>query len=782
MITFFLIMVLSVFMFHTGLSIILGYGTVHMEKLERYNWADIAVLSALKPEDKEKIEEIISTSDYIEAYEKQNPVSEEFIIEKNASGDDSKNAYDMSRINLYVLPYGEWGEIEAPHFVELSDKEYDNPIYISIYINTNFFKSELGDSIDLKVGDKYYTFQVAGFFEGILSNGMGITYVEPSLYEEWKTDKEKRLLEAQRNHGMNDEEPEYTLTLFNMKISEGMDSVEAAGNLTKSFEEHEIKAIGLGADEYISVFTLMQNMIAAILMAFSLVIAVISMIIIYFRITNSVEQNITNIGALKALGYTSSQIRKSMILEFAFTAMIALGVGVFGSYMVLPVFEKSMRSSSAVVWEVVFSPAALIVTIILILGTVVFVSSLSTRNITKLDPVMALRFGINDHSFKKNHAPVEKTPGPLTWIMALKSLIGNTKQNIILMVVTISIGAVTAFSAFLFYNCVYDPMHLYKMLKFQAGDVMLNMKEEDIGLYNDLAKLPEVEDIWWIDNTQMNVEGYSVYAYIADDWSDVPDVNILDGRCPKYDNEIAIGGVLSKITGHGIGDEVTVAIGKNEKRYIITGIEQDSDNMGKDISMTSDGARHLDYQVSRNIYNINVKNHSLENAKSIVKKADDMFGNKVDSYFNVIEALKSGEESVIIIAAGIVLLMIIISIAVIVLSMNLLVKTLIIKKQKEIGIKKAVGFSSGQLRTELVLSMLPQITVGATIGALIGISGSNRMLALLLTAVGVVKSNMEVFPWMGVASVLFAVITSFIIIWIISGRIKRISAYALITE
>jgi Predicted permease. len=159
-----------------------------------------------------------------------------------------------------------------------------------------------------------------------------------------------------------------------------------------------------------------------------------------------------------------------------------------------------------------------------------------------------------------------------------------------------------------------------------------------------------------------------------------------------------------------------------------------------------------------------------------------MFGDKLGQYLNVIEALKSGNISVIAIAAAMVFAIVIISVLVIVLSMNLLVKTMIIKKQKEIGIKKALGFSSTQLRTELVLSMLPQIALGASVGAVLGIMGSNKGLAVLLTSVGVLRSNMYVFPWMGIAAVIFAVVISFIIIWMISRKIKRISAYSLITE
>ena len=198
--------------------------------------------------------------------------------------------------------------------------------------------------------------------------------------------------------------------------------------------------------------------------------------------------------------------------------------------------------------------------------------------------------------------------------------------------------------------------------------------------------------------------------------------------------------------------------------------------------MTSDGARHLGYNAGISYYEVNVKDHSLENAKKVVEKSDAMLGNKLYSYLNVVEALKAGDIQIIAIAAAMVFAMVLVSIVVIILSMNLLVKTLIIKKQKEIGIKKAIGFSSSQLRTELVLSMLPQITIGAVAGAVLGIMGSNNVLASLLEGVGVLRSNMMIFPWMGIAAVVFAVVVSFGIIWIISARIKRISAYSLITE
>lgn len=781
MITFFLIMTLSVFMLHTGIMILLGYSGLHQQKVDDYNLSDMVVLSALKPADKEAIEEIVSTSDDIEFYEKTYPVQKTFTVEKGDAADgESKNAYDSKSYTQLVEPYGGWGDIEAPHFVELSDEEFENPIYISVYSNTNLFKAKLGDSIDMKVDDKYYTFQVAGIFENILGSACGTIYVDPSLYERWRNEAEEKMKATQRKLGMDDTEPFYTMTVFQMKLKEGTDSVEAAGSLSKAFSEHDINAYAQGVDEIILALVYMQNMIAALLSAFALVIATIAMIIIYFRISNSIEQNITNIGALKSLGYTSRQIRHSMVIEFTATAGVAFLTGIGLSYMVIPVFEQMMRSFSAVVWDHKFDVVSFGITAILILGTVVLVSFISTRSIKKLDPVIALRFGVNEKNYKRNHAPIEYTPGPLPWVMGLKSLLGNVKQNVILFVVMLSIGFVTTFSVFLFYNCVSDPSHLYRMLNLVGSDVTLQV--DDKNAIADVGEIPEVESVWWLDTADMTLEGYGVYATVAEDWSVIGEVNIYEGRYPIYDNEIALGGALAKTLHVGVGDEVNISYGKLEKRYTIVGLEQSAANFGKDISITEEGAAHLGYEPYKGNIELFVKNHGLNESRNVVSMAEDMYGDRLLMYGNAIETLATGEDQIIAIAAIMVFIMVVICILVIVLSMNLLVKTLIIKKQKEIGIKKAIGFSSRQLRAELVLSMLPQIGIGATAGAVLGCASANPVLASLLSSLGIIRSNMEVFTWMGIIAVIFTLIVSFVMIWLLSGRIRRISAYNLITE
>ena len=75
-----------------------------------------------------------------------------------------------------------------------------------------------------------------------------------------------------------------------------------------------------------SVSTLTINMVAMILVAFAAVIVLVSLIVIKFRVTNSIDDGIVNIGVLKAIGYTSRQILASIALQFMLIAFLGVSL------------------------------------------------------------------------------------------------------------------------------------------------------------------------------------------------------------------------------------------------------------------------------------------------------------------------------------------------------------------------------------------------------------------------------------------------------------------------
>ena len=555
---------------------------------------------------------------------------------------------------------------------------------------------------------------------------------------------------------------------------------EAAAELSESLSRREVTAIVSDVESTIAGASFSQNTIAAILSAFALAITAISMVIIYFRISNSIEQNVVNIGTLKALGCTSRQVRLVMTLEFGAAAAAAILCGVVLAYPILLIIEEEMRPATNLVWEISLLPGPFLITLGVILGTVLLVAFFSTARIKPLDPFIAQQFVLDSEERRVNRLPLEFGRGPLTWMLAWKEALSGARQNVMLSVVMISVGLVTVFSLFLADNVLLNPIRFYRLMNSTAPDIEFYVRDESARY--ELEAFPEVESVWWMDSAYMTVNGRKALVSYTDDWYAIPGVNVYEGRPPRYDDEAAIGGGLAITLGVKLGDVITVRNGAESWNFHVMGFQQSANNSGEELSLTEEGARHLNCKRDATHIAVQVRGHDMALAKKVAEDAETVLGERLGSYNNYLELLQEGGNELVSAVSAIVALLLVVSAFVILLSMNLLVKTVIIRKSREIGIKKAVGFSNHQLRSELALSIMPQIVLSASAGAVSGYFASNPLMAFLFRTMGIMRSNMEVLPWMGLGAVVFTALTSFFIIWILSGRIAKISAYSLITE
>ena len=86
--------------------------------------------------------------------------------------------------------------------------------------------------------------------------------------------------------------------------------------------------------------------------AFALLILIISIIIIVFTINNNINRDVTNIGALKAVGYTVAQIRASLMAEYILVGAVGTALGIGLSYVIYPVLEENIiREITGLIWK-----------------------------------------------------------------------------------------------------------------------------------------------------------------------------------------------------------------------------------------------------------------------------------------------------------------------------------------------------------------------------------------------------------------------------------------------
>ena len=124
----------------------------------------------------------------------------------------------------------------------------------------------------------------------------------------------------------------------------------------------------------------------------------------------------------------------------------------------------------------------------------------------------------------------------------------------------------------------------------------------------------------------------------------------------------------------------------------------------------------------------------------------------------------------------------VLNIIIIMVVIRLLLKTIFIKREKEFGIKKAVGFTSSQLRLQLALSLMPTSLIAALTGAVMGHVLINPLFALVFRSFGIMESDLIMKPVLIILSLVVVSALMFFFSFVMSGRMKRVSAYNLIQE
>jgi putative ABC transport system permease protein len=119
---------------------------------------------------------------------------------------------------------------------------------------------------------------------------------------------------------------------------------------------------------------------------------------------------------------------------------------------------------------------------------------------------------------------------------------------------------------------------------------------------------------------------------------------------------------------------------------------------------------------------------------------------------------------------------------VIFLVLYLVLKTVILRRRRELGIQKALGFTTRQLMNQLALYFIPVIALGVAAGGLLGIFGFNAIFVSLTKSMGIMTASMPAPVPATIVMCAGLIIVAYAFAMMIAGRIRKISAYALVSE
>jgi putative ABC transport system permease protein len=202
--------------------------------------------------------------------------------------------------------------------------------------------------------------------------------------------------------------------------------------------------------------------------------------------------------------------------------------------------------------------------------------------------------------------------------------------------------------------------------------------------------------------------------------------------------------------------------------------------MGRESLMTADGYRLLNPDYIESMIFIELEKEA--DSATFIKFLEQRYGEKLYNLQDLREFLDMQTSSILGMINSMTIIISLITALVIAFILLMVVRTLVLRRKKELGIQKAVGFTTFQLMNQIAGSFVPVGIFGAVAGSVTGCLTMNDCIGLLFGSFGIMKADFIIpIPIIVTASVLICLLI-YVVSMFVSARIRRLSPYSLFTE
>ena len=628
----------------------------------------------------------------------------------------------------------------------------------------------VGDRIHMTIGSSEVSYTVCGFLNSAMAGSHNCSMSALLLTEDLYQELEEKgyapgaLLASVRIRDRAQSE-DYEASLKNAVSSRYPDIRMLSNSYTL-----------VSSSRYIS-----QMICAGIVSAMAFLVLLIALVVISSNVIHYIQENMKNLGALKAIGYKSGQIVLALLMQFVGITLITAFAGIGLSYVLFPAVNDMMISQTGIPYEVRFLILPFVITAVTAGGVVALAVWLAARRIKKIEPITALRQGVQTHNFRRNHVPLAATRAPLSLALALKTSLSGIKQNITVCITMLVLSLVVVFSGVMAENMIVDMEPFIQLIVGETADSCISVRiEAEDDILQWMREQECVEKVYLYHSEEVRHKGgIALMATMSDDFSDVNNQNVcIEGRFPKYENETAIAVKYAKEKGLKVGDEITLTAEGKEAEYIISGFTQTSNNLGKDCLLTRAGYEQMGEFQNADYY-INLTEGTDIDAFN--ERVSSRFGEHINTSVNVLAVVEGSSAVYVSLMTLIVAAILVLSGIVVAFVLYLLVRTMLTSRKRDYGVLKALGFTTGQLILQTALCFMPAVMISTLIGIMVSAVVINPLTALFLKGIGIVKCTFAVPAGFITAAGLGLILFTFGIACLLSLGIKKITPRALLT-
>lgn len=528
---------------------------------------------------------------------------------------------------------------------------------------------------------------------------------------------------------------------------------------------------------------LYTKILGGILLVFAILIFIIVLVVIAHSINSSIEMEYVTFGVLKSLGFTKGKLRAVLILQYSIASVAGIVAGMLASIPLI----KAINSVFAELVGIMSSNRIQLAPSLAVMGAVLLVIILlmfiKTHKLAKIYPVRAISGGNESVYFKDRitNSVTGKSVLPIGFRLAVRQLMSDKKQYI-------GVGFIVAVLVFFLISIsslgeMGSARYIGELFGDFGGDIEINY-----GKYPELHDqaeqvIKEHTDIKYtviMGNKYTTVDSMDHYTRIMRDCS--YSNSVLDGRTPKYSNEIMVTEIVADQMNKSIGDTVTMTYKDKTSDFIIVGTFQCITDVGNSVMITEDGMKKLadDYILGDYIYKL----EDNSDTAAIVKELQEKFADYSDyiAIYDSEEEMKAQFGTIVDAASFLAVTVYVISVICSIIIVAMVCTKVFIKEKKNIGIYKALGFTAKSLRLQFASRFAVVALAGGIIGVILNILLNNKMMTLMLSAMGITSFEAEYSFSSIIVPILMIAFLFAGFAFICTGKVKKVQVRDIVNE
>ncbi|MCH7322500.1 ABC transporter permease [Solibacillus sp. MA9] len=542
---------------------------------------------------------------------------------------------------------------------------------------------------------------------------------------------------------------------------------------------------------YMEKYYLILNQLAdtglvSVIMTFAGILTLISgIIVVLFTLKSNLMKEIKSIGTYKALGFTASAIKKIYSKAYLFVGIISTSIGVAISFPAAYILQKNILKYFG---DFGYNSRYFIIGgIIIVLFNVIiqiFVA-LELRKINKISPVEAISVTNTPKSGKRSWTLFKHTNNPIA--LSINDILKNKRLSLNVCIIT----TIYMFTTLLFINTD----HMFAVSKDHAN-IWLNLHKTSATINTNITSQEMETEIidYFINDKRVEHYGYGLYlnagnyikydsekygvldVYAIESFStyDHLGFEIYEGRLPEKYNEINISLQMLRDTNLKIGDKMNFKIHSKDEEFLIVGSFGSIKYGGRNVRLLNEAMEHYNLKPYYNTVAVQLKNQeSYDDFKKDFELhfKDTLVQANLGNYNELLNDMTSMVPPVV---STISIFMLILS----ALNIISIIAIIIIDERRNLGIQKALGFTSKFLKVRILSRIAILTTIGIAVAIFIHNGISKPLIELVITS-----PNAIIFsPLKTIIYCALIFIVMLIFAFLGTSKVERINAIELMEE